>query len=307
MTEMKNFAVAIAMVKQAFPEAEILTEELMSRHTSFRIGGSVPVLFLPKSVQEVQTICRVLTELSIRTLVIGNGTNLLVSDRPPELAVIQMGENMSRIESVCDTVIRAESGAILSKIAMFALHESLTGLEFAHGIPGSLGGAVCMNAGAYGGEMKDVIRKVTVLSPDGVVRDYSGEQCEFAYRQSRFSDGKAVVLSAELALQKGDPTAIRTRMEELSERRKNSQPLQLPSAGSTFKRPATGYAAALIEEAGLKGFAVGDACVSEKHAGFVVNRGSATFEDVLAVMDHVQETVHRKFGVLLVPEVKVIQ
>ena len=304
---MREVALAIDAVRQLFPDAEIRMNERMSQHTSFRIGGPVSVMFLPKSIEELQQICKSIRDFSIRTIVIGNGTNLLVDDKPMEIAVIKIGEGMSRIALTDETVIQAESGAILSKVAAFAMNHALCGFEFAHGIPGSVGGAVCMNAGAYGGEIKDVIRSVTTLSDDGKFYAYSGEECLFSYRQSRFSDGRGIVLSVEIALQKGNREEIKARMDELSARRKNSQPLQMPSAGSTFKRPATGYAAAMIEQAGLKGFGVGGAQVSEKHAGFIINRGGATFEDVLKTMEHVQETIYKKFGVTLIPEVKIIK
>jgi UDP-N-acetylmuramate dehydrogenase len=201
----------------------------------------------------------------------------------------------------------AESGILLSKLAVFALEHSLTGLEFAHGIPGTLGGAVSMNAGAYGGEMKDIVVKTTAVAPDSQVFDVIGDAHGFSYRRSRFSEMNHVILSSVLKLDKGDPEVIKSRMDELSRKRRESQPLNLPSAGSTFKRPQGGYAAALIEQAGLKGYVFGGAMVSEKHAGFVVNRGNATFSDVMAVIDHVRETVLKQFSIELEPEVKIIK
>ena len=250
------------------PELTILENEPMSRHCSFRIGGPCDAMLLPSSVSEVETVCALLAEAGEKPLLIGNGTNLLVTDAPLHRIVLRLGEDFSRIEPVGDTALRAESGVTLSRLASFAAARSLAGLEFAHGIPGTLGGAVSMNAGAYGGEMKDIVTSVTYLD---------------------------------------EGLSVRERMRSLAERRRSSQPLDMPSAGSTFKRPAGGYAAALIDEAGLKGCAVGGAQVSEKHAGFVVNRGGASFDDVLRLIEHIQNEVYRVSGIELEPEVKIIR
>jgi UDP-N-acetylmuramate dehydrogenase len=203
--------------------------------------------------------------------------------------------------------ITAESGVLLSKLAVFALEHAFSGLEFAHGIPGTLGGAVTMNAGAYGGEMKDIVHKTTAVTQGAHVYDVTGDSHGFSYRHSRYSDTEDIILSSVLQLKKGNPEEIKSRMDELSKKRRESQPLNMPSAGSTFKRPQGGYAAALIEQAGLKGYTVGEAMVSKKHAGFVVNLGSATFRDVMAVIDHVREMVLNQFGIELEPEVKIIR
>ena len=264
------------------PELTILENEPMSRHCSFRIGGPCDAMLLPSSVSEVETVCALLAEAGEKPLLIGNGTNLLVID-----------------------ALRAESGVTLSRLASFAAARSLAGLEFAHGIPGTLGGAVSMNAGAYGGEMKDVVTSVTYLDEGLSVRET--DDAGFSYRHSRFSDTGCIVLGAEVSLHEDDPDAVRERMRSLAERRRSSQPLDMPSAGSTFKRPAGGYAAALIDEAGLKGCAVGGAQVSEKHAGFVVNRGGASFDDVLRLIEHIQNEVYRVSGIELEPEVKIIR
>ena len=240
-------------------------------------------------------------------LLIGNGTNLLVTDGDVNRIVVQMGERMADVARADATHLRAGAGIPLARLAQAALGYGLAGLEFAHGIPGSLGGAVSMNAGAYGGEMKDVVAATRYLDHDLNLREAVGAEHDFGYRHSVFSDTDCVVLGSTLALTPGDPEEIRARMTDLSERRRSRQPLDLPSAGSTFKRPVGGYAAALIDEAGLKGYAVGGAQVSEKHAGFVVNRGGATFDDVLRLMDHIRSEVLRTSGVELEPEVKIIR
>ena len=289
------------------PGLELRRHEPMRRHCSFRIGGPCAAMALPSSIDETQALCAALREMELPYLVMGNGTNLLVTDAPLERIVVKMGEGMADISRDGEAGLCALCGATLTKLANTALQHGLTGLEFAHGIPGTLGGAVCMNAGAYGGEMKDVVTQTMFLNGDLELQGVSGEQHDFGYRSSMFSDGDYVVLGCELALRPGDPAEIRARMQELQEKRRASQPLEKPSGGSTFKRPKEGYAAALIDQAGLKGYAVGGAQVSEKHAGFVVNNGGATFDDVLRVMDHVQETVFRRTGIRLEPELKIIR
>ncbi|UOO36966.1 UDP-N-acetylmuramate dehydrogenase [Oscillospiraceae bacterium CM] len=297
---------AVALALKRLPGLACRRLEPMKNHTSFKIGGRVAAMFFPKTTAELTALVTLLKDCGAETLVIGNGTNLLVDDGDMDLVVIKT-TGLAAIEQMGETVITAACGVLLSSLAVFAEARGLSGLEFAHGIPGTLGGAVSMNAGAYGGEMKDVVTETTALSPDGAVITVSGSAQDFSYRRSRFSDTGDVILSSTLALQRGDAGEIRVCMEELARKRRQSQPLTSPSAGSTFKRPQTGYAAALIDEAGLKGYAVGGAMVSEKHAGFVVNRGGATFEDVLAVMSHVQETVQKRFGIALEPEVKIIR
>ena len=240
-------------------------------------------------------------------LLIGNGTNLLITDGDVDRIVVQMGERMADVARTDATHLRAGAGIPLARLAQAALGYGLAGLEFAHGIPGSLGGAVSMNAGAYGGEMKDVVVSTRYLDHDLNLCEVVGAAHDFGYRHSVFSDTDCVVLGSTLALTPDDPAAIQARMRDLSERRRSRQPLELPSAGSTFKRPVGGYAAALIDQAGLKGCAVGGAQVSEKHAGFVVNRGGATFDDVLRLMDHIRSEVLRTSGVELEPEVKIIR
>lgn len=298
---------AVRRLREALPELTILEEEPMRAHCSFRIGGPARALVCPASAEQTAAACRVLRELGERPLLMGNGTNLLVTDAPLRRIVVQMGDGMAQVACGEETALRAGCGIPLARLAQAALAAGLTGLEFAHGIPGSLGGAVSMNAGAYGGEMKDVVISTRYLDENLELREAHGAEHGFAYRHSAFSDTQAVILESTLRLAPGDPDAIRARMVELSARRRESQPLDLPSAGSTFKRPVGGYAAALIEQAGLKGYTVGGAQVSAKHAGFVVNRGGATFDDVLRVIGHVRETVLRTAGVELETEVKIIR
>lgn len=287
----------------ALPGLKLLRAEPMKNHCSFRIGGPAELFAEPASEEELTGLVRLLRRLGVKTTVIGRGTNLLVRDEGVTGVVIRVGERLSAVR-VDGTEIYAESGASLAQLAVAARQKGLTGLEFAHGIPGSLGGAVFMNAGAYGGEMKDVVARVRYMDGEGEIRE-TGD-CGFSYRRSRFSDGESVILGAYLRLERGDSRAISDRMRELMEKRGASQPLDKPSAGSTFKRPAAGYAAAMIEGAGLKGLAVGGAQVSEKHSGFVINAGGATFEDVTKLMAAVQRAVYDKYAVMLEPEVRII-
>jgi UDP-N-acetylmuramate dehydrogenase len=276
----------------------------MSLHCSFRIGGPADVFVEPADDAELCALWRFLRERGAPAVVIGNGTNLLVHDEGVRGVVIHLGERFSAIRDGEDGTLYACAGVTLARLATEAKERGLAGLEFAHGIPGSLGGAVVMNAGAYGGEMKDVVVSVCYMNENGEIGETWAPG--FAYRSSRFPARGEVVVGASLRLTPDDPAAIHARMMELWARRSASQPLDRPSAGSTFKRPATGYAAALIDEAGLKGATVGGAQVSEKHAGFVVNTGGATFADVTALMAKIQETVQAKSGVLLEPEVKIL-
>lgn len=242
----------------------------------------------------------------MKPLLIGNGTNLLVSDEGLDTVVIDTSAELSRLDLTGDGEITADAGVSLATLAVFAWKNGLKGLAFAHGIPGTLGGGIVMNAGAYGGELKDVVTEVTALYPDGV-KVLTPAQLDFSYRHSVFSAGEGIVLGAKLKLETGDKDAIKAEMDELMARRKASQPLELPSAGSTFKRPAGYFAGTLIEGCGLKGCRVGGAEVSPKHAGFVVNVGGATCADVLALIEKVRKTVYDAHGVMLEPEVKIIR
>lgn len=277
--------------------------EPMKKHTTFRIGGPADYYLCPRSTEELQKILQICRENKLEFFILGNGSNLLVSDKGYRGVVIQLWKNFSDIETE-DNTITVKAGALLSKVAAEALEESLTGMEFASGIPGTMGGAVMMNAGAYGGEMKDIIREVTVLTREGELLTLSKEEMNFGYRTSVVKEKGYVVISAVLQLRKGDREEIRKVMDELKERRVTKQPLDMPSAGSTFKRPEGYFAGKLIMDAGLRGFSVGGAQISEKHCGFVVNKGDATAADVLGLIGEVQKRVQEKFGVALEPEVK---
>lgn len=278
-------------------------QEPMSKHTTFRIGGPADFYLCPHSTKEVQQTVQICKEENLPYFILGNGSNLLVSDKGYRGVIIQLWKNFSDI-SVKDCCITAKAGALLSKVAAEALEEGLTGMEFASGIPGTIGGAVFMNAGAYGGEMKDIIKEVKVLDDQGEVRVLSNEEMKLGYRTSIVKEKGYTVLSAVLQLKKGDASVIRETMEDLKNRRTSKQPLDMPSAGSTFKRPEGYFAGKLIMDSGLRGFSVGGAQVSEKHCGFVVNKGGATAEDVTALIREVQRRVKEKFGVELETEVR---
>lgn len=297
----------IALLKRELPQMELLENEPMSRHCSFRIGGPAAAMAVPQSAEELSRLLALLREAERRPLVIGNGTNLLVTDSPLDRIVIRLGEKLSHMELRGENEVHALAGVTLARLAAFCAENSLTGLEFAHGIPGTLGGAVCMNAGAYGGEMKDVLKSVEYVDAGGILGELPADRLALGYRHSIFSDSDKIVLGCTLQLRKGSLDEIKEQMRLLAEKRRNSQPLDKPSAGSTFKRPQGGYAAALIEQAGLKGFSIGGAQVSEKHSGFVINKGGASFEDVTALMKHIEKTVYDSSGILLEPEVKIIQ
>lgn len=284
-------------------EENVRRQEPMSLHTTFRIGGPADLFVTPGSIQAVADSIRICKETQTPYAVIGNGSNLLVSDTGYRGVIIQIGRNLNQV-SVNGEEIRAQAGAMLSVIAKTALSESLTGFEFASGIPGTLGGAAVMNAGAYGGEMKDVLTEVTVLTREGEIRTIPAEKLEMGYRTSLAAKNGWIILEAVLKFQKGDAEAIRGRMEELKMQRVTKQPLDLPSAGSTFKRPEGYFAGKLIMDAGLRGFTVGGAQISEKHCGFVVNKGGATAEDVRNLICAVQKKVQEEAGVKLEPEVK---
>lgn len=295
-------------IKDSLPKLKCIADEPFSRHTSFRIGGPVKRMAFPDTAEQAIRLIELARECESSPLVIGNGTNLLAPDEGLDRLVIDMSAGLTRIEGGADGNITAECGASLGRIAEFARKRGLTGFEFAHGIPGTLGGALCMNAGAYSGEMKDVVRVVSVYDPASGVRLMQAEELNFSYRHSVFDEHPDyVALYAVLHLKAGDPEEIGAKMRELMERRKKSQPLELPSAGSTFKRPEGNFAGTLIEQCGLKGARCGGAEVSTKHAGFVVNAGNATCADVLALIAQVQNTVYEKTGVQLEPEVKILK
>ena len=290
-------------LRAAFPTLPLLENEPMAARCSFRIGGPAEVFAEPESEKTLCALWRWLRAHDVPVTVVGNGTNLLVHDEGVRGVVLHLGEAFSEVRRDGERLY-AGAGVTLAHLATVAKDEGLAGLEFAHGIPGSLGGAIVMNAGAYGGEMRDVVTSVCYLNKNGEI-DETWEP-GFGYRQSRFAGRGELVLGANFRLTPGDPAAIHERMMERWAKRSASQPLDKPSAGSTFKRPDAGYAAAYIEQAGLKGFTIGGAQVSAKHAGFVINLGSATFADVTALMAHIQDTVQEQFGVRLEPEVRII-
>ena len=303
---MERFEQLAAALRQSCPALELREHEPMARHTTFRIGGPVRLMALPRSEGEVLACLREAERAQVRLVVLGNGSNLLAADGEiPCFAVLLTG--LDALERTGEREIWAGAGVSLARLASFAAQEGLAGLEFAHGIPGTLGGGVLMNAGAYGGEMVQVVKEVAAAGRNGGVETVPAEQCGFSYRRSAFSDGERVILGARFHLEPDDPAAIRGRMDELARRRKEKQPLEYPSAGSMFKRPAGHFAAALIEQCGLKGLTVGGAQVSEKHAGFVINRGGATCADVLALVDQVKERVLQQTGVELEMEVRVLR
>lgn len=285
----------------------VLKDEKMSEHTSFKIGGPVDLMILPKSVSEAETVLSGLRAMGEEPIIIGNGTNLLVTDSPVHKVAVKTHDGLGKMLPEGESAIAAGSGALLSRVAVLARERGLTGMEFAHGIPGTLGGAIMMNAGAYGGQMSDIINMVTFLDDKGERHKLRGDELEFGYRHSIFSGKNYFILGASIVLRPGNYNEIRDKMTELSKKRRSSQPLEFPSAGSTFKRPAGGYAASLIEQAGLKGYTVGGAQVSEKHSGFVINRGGATYCDVRKVMDHITQIVFSKFDIQLEPEVRIIE
>ena len=294
----------VEFCKKEYPNLNVLLNEPMNRHTTFRIGGPADAYVEVNSDEALGIISYCKTHV-IPFTIMGNGSNVLISDKGIEGVVISFGSSVSRIEVKGD-VIKAEAGALLSKIANVALENGLTGFEWASGIPGSIGGAVVMNAGAYGGEMKDVIMSATILQPDGDVLELGTEELELSYRHSCVEDRQYVVLDVTIKLEPGDKNAIIAKMDELKEKRLAKQPVDKPSAGSTFKRPDGYFAAALIDEASMRGESIGDAMVSEKHTGFVINNGNATCEDVLSLMGLIKESVYTTSGVMLEPEVKII-
>lgn len=280
-----------------------LCEEPMSRHTSFHIGGPAELFVTPKNETQTAKILSYCCELDLPAHIIGNGSNLLVADEGLRGAIIAFSKPMSSIVRKGNT-LSAQAGTTLAQLCRFAQQEGLSGLEFAWGIPGSVGGAVFMNAGAYGGEMKDVVISARVLDNNNDIFEVSRQQACFVYRGSSFQKNDQVILSADLALNPDLPETIDMRMKEILEKRISKQPLEYPSAGSAFKRPLNGYAAALIDECGLKGFTVGGAQVSQKHAGFVINTGNATCSDVLILLDSIKSEVYKRKGIMLEAEVK---
>ena len=304
---MDKIAAAIDAVRVKLPSIEHRLDEPMKNHTSFGVGGPVRAMFFPKNTEDLAELCSLLYRFEEAPLIIGNGTNLLADDSGPlEMTAIKT-TGIDGVTQTGETEITAGAGVPLSRLAEIALERGLSGLEYAHGIPGSLGGAVSMNAGAYGREMKDVVFRTNAYSCSAGAYTLADAQHGFGYRRSIFTGTDGIILSSTVRLQKEDKERIAAEMGELDSRRAESQPLDLPSAGSIFKRPKGGYAAELIGRAGLKGYSIGGAQVSGKHSGFIVNNGGATFADIMALIDHVRETVSKQFGIELEPEVKIIR
>ena len=287
------------------PEMEVVMNEPMAKHTSFRIGGPVEVMAFPKNAEELAKLLKTSHLLHITPAILGAGTNVLAPDEGLSGLVICLKDCLDGMEILDDSRIRVAAGVTMTRAALFAANLGLSGLEFAHGIPGTVGGGVYMNAGAYGGELCQVCESVEVMDMDGNISTMACNCMEFSYRHSILEERDGIVLSAVFKLTPAPCEEIRMKMADLMNRRKTSQPLDLPSAGSAFKRPVGGYAAALIDQAGLKGFCVGGAGVSTKHAGFVVNNGGATAEDVKNVLQQVAQKVYENSGIRLEPEVRI--
>ena len=284
-------------------DTKVLVNEPMASHTTFRIGGPADYFVLPETVEELAGILKLCKEENVPYFILGNGSNLLVGDKGFRGVVVQLYKNFDDM-TIEGTTVTAKAGAMLVRVAKESGKAGLTGLEFASGIPGTIGGAMVMNAGAYGGEMKDVVTSVTILTKDGEIKKLSGEEMNFRYRGSVVENEGYIVLEAVMELKEGNLEEIQARMAELTLQRKTKQPIEFPSAGSTFKRPEGYFAGKLIQDAGLRGFKVGGAQVSEKHCGFVINAGGATAADVMQLMKDVSDKVNAEFGVALEPEVK---
>lgn len=302
MTELTNFQREIT---DFLPDIEIKMNEPLSKHTSFRIGGPAEAMAFPKTGEELSRLLKAAKSFGVKPVILGAGTNVLAPDEGMKGLTICLKDCLGGMERLDDSTIRIFAGVTMARAAVFAAGLGLSGLEFAHGIPGTVGGGVYMNAGAYGGEICQVCTQVGVMDMDGNQKLLSNEEMGFSYRNSRIQQENLIVLFADFRLQPQPEVAIREKMQELMAKRRASQPLDLPSAGSAFKRPATGYAAALIDQTGLKGFQIGGAAVSEKHAGFVVNLGGATAGDVRALLAAVAARVEAAHGIHLEPEVRI--
>lgn len=298
--------IILRLLTEAVGSSNIAVNELMSKHTTFKIGGAADILVSPESLSQLKTVMRIIKQFKVPYTIIGNGSNILVGDKGIRGVVIEISGKMNKCV-VDGTKITAESGIKLGGLASAALNANLTGIEFASGIPGTFGGALYMNAGAYGGEMKDVVESVTYYDIESEkIFTIPVDECDYGYRKSVFTSGGKIILSAVLNLEQGDYSDIKQSMAELSKKRNDKQPIDKPSAGSTFKRPEGYFAGTLIQDAGLKGTKIGGAEVSEKHAGFIINSDGATAEDVKNLIEYVKGEVHKKFGVTLEPEVKFI-
>ncbi|HWR43821.1 MAG TPA: UDP-N-acetylmuramate dehydrogenase [Sporomusa sp.] len=294
-----------AELEKTIPPERLLVDEPMSKHTTFKIGGPADYLVFPAAVQEVASVLDTAKQYGVPVTVLGNGSNVLVLDRGIRGLVVKFGPEMGYIRHSGSTLF-AGAGALLADVSKYAATNNLTGFEFAIGIPGSIGGAVFMNAGAYEGDMSQVVQAVTAVCVSGELRRFTREELKFGYRHSIFQENDCLVCEVELGLSEGEDNSIRGLLDDYTTKRESKQPLEMPSAGSTFKRPQGYFAGTLIEQAGLKGTSVGGAQVSTKHAGFIINAGGATAQDVLALISKVQDSVYKQFGISLHPEVKVL-
>lgn len=287
------------------PQIALRFDEPMSKHTSFRIGGPAAVMAFPQNEEELSEVLKVSGKLDIKPVILGAGTNVLAPDEGLPGLIVCLKDCMNGMELLEGGGIRVMSGVTMTRAAVFAANHGLTGMEFAHGIPGTVGGGVYMNAGAYGGEISQICRSVTVMDRNGKTRQLSREEMDFGYRHSILEESGEIVVSAVFGLAQDSPEAVKARMRQLQAKRSASQPLDLPSAGSAFKRPVGGYAAALIDQAGLKGYRVGNAAISGKHAGFAVNLGGATAHDVKELLTQVSDRVFAASGIRLEPEIRI--
>lgn len=302
MEKQKIYELLTNEIKQGI----VKIDEPMRKHTNFKIGGNADVFVIAKNIEEIKCVIKFSKENNILLTILGNGSNVLVSDKGIRGIVLQVGTKEIKIEKQKNALVEVEAGVMLGALAQVLLKQSISGFEFAAGIPGSIGGAIRMNAGAYGGEMKDIVKDVTVLNEKGEINILTNEECEFSYRHSRFTNSKEIIIKATLELPFGNENEIKAKMDEYAQSRREKQPLNLPSAGSTFKRGSDFITAKLIDECGLKGYTSGDAQVSTLHAGFVVNLGNATAQDVLNVVNHVKQVVLEKTGKQIELEVELL-
>lgn len=302
MEKQKIYELLTNEIKQGI----VKIDEPMRKHTNFKIGGNADVFVIAKNIEEIKCVIKFSKENNILLTILGNGSNVLVSDKGIRGIVLQVGTKEIKIEKQKNALVEVEAGVMLGALAQVLLKQSISGFEFAAAIPGSIGGAIRMNAGAYGGEMKDIVKDVTVLNEKGEISVLTNEECEFSYRHSRFTDSKEIVIKVTLKLPLGNEAEIKAKMDEYDQSRREKQPLNLPSAGSTFKRGSDFITAKLIDECGLKGYTSGDAQVSTLHAGFVVNLGNATAQDVLNVVNHVKQVVLEKTGKQIELEVELL-
>jgi len=302
---MMEFSDFCTIIREKYPDIVIKENEMLSKHTSFKIGGPARIMVFPHTTEALQFVLKLCAQMDFKPRILGAGTNVLAPDEGIDQPVICLKDALIGMQLLNNNRIRVYSGVTMARAAVFAANNGLGGMEFAHGIPGTVGGGVYMNAGAYGGEIADICERVTLLTDDCSIVEVPASSLEFAYRHSILEKSGHIVISAVFQLYPKAEAEVRAYMAELIGRRRNSQPLDMPSAGSAFKRPATGYAAALIDQSGLRGFQVGGAAVSTKHTGFVVNAGGATARDVTDLLDRVSDIVFDKFGVRLEPEVRI--